>query len=133
MRLLHARLFALFSVISMLLLACGSGDDEEATATTAPVATATTSSGTPRPTTTAAPVATNTPATTGGLTGTILDKAVLSKYELDNVRYGGTFVAPQEGSRALDPKLDNTGLTGDTQWGYEKLLDWAPNLNDEWV
>lgn len=128
---LHARLFALLSVISMLLLACGPGDDE-ATATTAPVATATTSSGTPRPTTTAAAVATNTPAT-GGLTGTILDKAVLSKYEIDNVRYGGTFVAPQEGSRALDPKLDNTGLTGDTQWGYEKLLDWAPNLNDEWV
>ena len=133
MRLMHARVFAVISVISMLLLAaCGGGDEDKATATKAPSATSTASSSTPRPTTTAAPVATNTPAT-GGLTGTILDKATLSNYELDNVRYGGTFVAPQEGSRALDPKLDNTGLTGDTQWGYEKLLDWAPNLNDEWT
>src|SRR5687767_6026612 len=112
MRLKKPLLLLLVSVLGLIgLMACGGGEDE-ATATTAPVATATRTSVQP----TSAPQTTTTAvaptATTAAPTGTILDKAVpFIPAELDNVKYGGTYVyANQNSLGALDPKVNSQSI-----------------------
>ncbi|MSQ32356.1 MAG: ABC transporter substrate-binding protein [Dehalococcoidia bacterium] len=110
----------------IVMAACGGGSDENTTpqATAAP----TTAAG---PTPNKAPAATTVatqPAPTGaaipGFTGTALDTSTLAPYELDNIRYGGTEVFPTQFSNALDPKLNNSGISLDVRNNYEPLLGW---------
>ena len=117
---------AIFGLFSALSVACGGGDESSSTPVPSPITTRTTA---PIATTTA--VATAAPVTTSS--DTIMDKATSSQLELDNIRYGGTLREPQQFSNALDPKLNNSGMAGDTRWGYEKLLDWSPDFNDDYT
>lgn len=118
------------SATTMLLAACGGGEDEMPT-TTAPT---TTVSGTSTPAPTIVPGLTVVPtAPAPGSTGTVLDKAIfVSPIENDNVRYGGTFRWPTNQSGGnLDPKLNNsTSISRFWRYTYEKLVAWQPNPND---
>lgn len=118
--------------VAFLFVACGGGDEGSE-----PTATSARSAGTTTPVSTVAvtsvPVATGT-ATVGTAvtTGTSLDKALpYYPYELDNVKYGGTFRrAVQRMMPHFDPKLNNQTITEMMRWTYEKLVGWVPNEND---
>ncbi len=122
-------LTASIAASALVIGACGGGGDDK-TPTSAPAATATrTTSGTPVPTTGVAPTATRPPE----IAGTILDRAVLAKEDIENVRYGGTFREPSSYSLgALDPKIQTgSPIIYFHHWASEKLVGFESNANDE--
>ena len=118
-----------------VLSGCGGGSDE-ATPSSTSVAKATSQA---QPSVVATtPLSTSAPATTvasTGSTGSVLEKATrLSWYELDNVRYGGTYrYMDTDTPASLEPKIfsEAGGMAADGRWFYEKLAGWAPNKDNE--
>ncbi len=134
LRLKFATLMTL--IVSLLVISACGQNEEKVTATSIPEATKVgTSVGTPNPTAAVSQSPTAVPVlSSGGLvkTGTILDTAITAPYyELDNVRYGGTFKeALSYSSGNLDPKFNNQNISTDSAYVYETLTTWAPNQGD---
>ena len=131
----HAKVYLLIAAsIAAALIAAACGGGEEATpAATSTRATGTTpvASPTTAPQTTTTAVATLPPQSN---TGTILDKAVLvSWYDLDGVRYGGTFRDANSLSLAtIDPMRNNSSPINSTgRYYYEKLVGMEPVQNSQ--
>ena len=126
-------LVLLASSAIVVAVACGGGEEKSSLTATArpesPTSVVPTAS-------TAATVATSPtapPVTSGGKTGTILDKSVIAPIELDNVKYGGTFrIANVFSFPALDPKFnDGSPLTSHGRWFYEKLVGWVAKEKED--
>ena len=109
-------------------VACGGGSDStpSATATTAPRNTVTAPTATAALGVTPLPAATLPPATTSSIIDNALDPA---PYELENVKYGGSFKLVWGFSNGfLDPKYI---IQINDMWpAAEKLVGWIPNEKD---
>lgn len=130
---LASYLVILLGVI-FVLSSCGQGEDKQSspTASSSPVRPETTASvipSSPSPTV-SAPTATVALA----VSGSPLDRAILLPwYELDNLRYGGTFREGVASSTAvIDPYRDSSGaIHSAARWFYEKLVNWEPDKDTQ--
>lgn len=125
---------AIFVLLAGILTACGggSGNEETKVAPTTTRTSAIATSAATTPTTIASTAVTSSPVSGPQTAAAILSKAMpYFPYELDNVRYGGTFRrAVQRMMPHFDPKLNNQTITENMRWTYEKLVGWVPNEND---
>ncbi len=113
------------SALSIVIVSCGGGDSEDNTPAPAQP-TATTSTG---PAPTASVGATAVATTPSQVSGTIFERSSYSKYELTNIRYGGTYrEATTHALGAIDPKLfAGTPIGTYTRLAGDKLVRSTPN------
>ena len=129
MRYIHVLVLSTVFIGALAFSGCGGGNEKDVT----PTSTNVSSLSTPVPTTSTSPQPTSAAPTAAPVsTGTLLDKATFGKYEIDNVKYGGTVTKTLSFALgSLDPKF----LTGSPiyyflHWSSEKLVAWVPNEND---
>lgn len=124
-------LFALSLGVLVLSSACGGGDGESEPSAVRPLEVATQ---TPVPQVVAT-TSRVTPVLTPATEVSVLENATkIADYELENVRYGGTFnrvVVTHFGN--LDPKINNQNIGTETVGVYETLATWEPNTNDNFA
>ncbi len=133
-RLVKNNLVILAAIISIFtLIGCGGGNNESSKATatisTGPTATIPT----PTQVASATQIAKTPESSDPGLS--IFTKATYAPFELENIKYGGTFKIASDaaGIPNLDPKLSASvgGWIGTSQWWYDKLVTWEADATGD--